>query len=135
MNKQKQIEEMARTFGGCHITPNCKVCCAYSGSTDCPNKTRAEDLYNAGYRKIPEGSVVLTGEELEKYMGCELATLVARSVHLEKQSLNLRKETAEKFAERLKEKCKMDNPLELNVFLINGKTIDEICKEIIGDEK
>ena len=65
MNKQKQIEEMARTFGGCHITPNCKVCCAYSGSTDCPNKTRAEDLYNAGYRKIPEGAVVITREELE----------------------------------------------------------------------
>lgn len=31
---------------------------------------------------------------------------------------------------QLKEKCKMDNPLGLNIFLINETTIDEICKEI-----
>lgn len=32
------------------------ICCSY-------NKKEAETLYNAGYRKIPEGSVVLTREE------------------------------------------------------------------------
>lgn len=51
MSDKQIIEEMARTLGGCHSMPNCKVCCAYIGSTYCFDKTRAERLYNAGYRK------------------------------------------------------------------------------------
>lgn len=53
---------------------------------------------------------------------------------LEQENMRLKqqlKELPEKFAEMLKEKCKMDdNPLGLNVFLIDGTIIDEICKEI-----
>lgn len=36
------------------------ICCSY-------NKKEAEALYNAGYRKIPEGSVVLNNGEAQKY--------------------------------------------------------------------
>ena len=63
MTEKEMIEEMARTMGGCHTTPNCKTCDEKSGSPSCYNKTCAKRLYNAGYRKIPEGSVVLTSKQ------------------------------------------------------------------------
>ena len=61
MDKQKQIEEMAqcKNFSGT-ICSNCGV------KAGCDRYTLAEELYNAGYRKIPEGAVVLTGEEHNK---------------------------------------------------------------------
>lgn len=118
MDKQKQIEEMARTFGGCHITPNCKVCCAYSGSTDCPNKTRAQKLYEVGYRKITEDSVVLTEEEYERWQG---------------QTLNIkkvRKEMAEKYHDEIN-KVIESVPNATKEFLEAWKAKnDEICKEL-----
>ncbi len=136
MGMQKQIDEMARTFGGCHITPNCKVCCAYSGSTDCTNKTSAERLYNAGYRKIPENSVVLTREELNdlEYKAYARGVNSFNTLH-EKQLSKVRKETADKFAERLKIRLfeYMDNDVSYDEFckanIVCGE-IDEICKEI-----
>lgn len=120
MDKQK-IEEMARTIGGCHITANCKECDEKSRTTHCYNRTGARNLYNAGYRKIPENEV------------------------------NTRKETAEKFAERLKEKLKdwlednegLDGKIDFGIAnieligveslegeVISKSLIDEICKEI-----
>lgn len=133
MDKQKQIEEMAkvieeamakarRTLGGHN-----NIAMFY-----------ATMLTNAGYRKIQEGAVVfipteekyalLTKEEYERWQG---QTLNVKKV---------RKETAEKFAERLK--SRFDKSREYYTIdtgtawgegqiggLINDK-IDEICKEI-----
>ena len=133
MDKQKQIEEMARTFGGCHITPNCKVCCAYSGSTDCPNKTSAEKLYNAGYRKIPENAVVVSRAEYNDLKGLEKHF----DDYLIKEIVATRKETVKKFAERLKDlvadrNCNDDYDWEDvqadgQIFI---ECVDEICKEL-----
>ena len=159
MDKQKQIEEMARTFGGCHITPNCKVCCAYSGSTDCPNKTNAQKLYNAGYRKIPEGAVVLTREEHQKYLAYKIIEpqirgCLDRERELEKRlqeiagefakeylavSEQTRKETAEKFAEKARAKShqayvNIDEMPRKDGFVFLSD-IDEICKEITESEE
>ena len=61
MYKQEQIEEMAQcknAFG--FICNDCKFINA------CERYDLAEELYNAGYRKIPEGSVVLEKEEYER---------------------------------------------------------------------
>lgn len=58
--KEKQIEEMAHNL--CLKERDCEdcerngVCLAYSTATI---------IYNAGYRKIPEGAVVLTEREHE----------------------------------------------------------------------
>jgi hypothetical protein len=38
----------------------------YCDEVDCCDECLARDLYNAGYRKIPENAVVLTREEYEK---------------------------------------------------------------------
>ena len=71
--------------------------------------------------KIPEGAVVLTDEEYERWQG---------------QTLNIkkvRKETAEKFAERLKEMANKEIVRtifdEFVYYRILEDKIDEICKE------
>lgn len=74
MDKQ-MIEEMARTLGGCHSMPNCKVCCAYIGSTYCFDKTRAERLYNAGYRKESDTAREILDEVSKHYGGAWLVEL------------------------------------------------------------
>lgn len=77
-------------------------------------ETLAEALYNAGYRKIPKGGVVLTKEQEDKIFN-DYAEYIKK----------VRKETAEKFAERLKEICDYDERL--------CDTADEICKELVDE--
>ena len=144
MDKQKQIEDMAvviakyissRDFEVKFITDPKSKAFPFSHTAGV-----AEDLYNAGYRKILEGSVVLTGTETEEYLEDLLiefdemsfypATLMPNPdecVREWKEKLiyaigQLRKETAEKFAERLKEA-----PYK---YFTYDWVADEICKEI-----
>lgn len=68
MNKEQQIEEIARTI--------CKTCKErFEISKKCKNViepciaayTHAERLCNAGYRKIDENCAVITKDELKEY--------------------------------------------------------------------
>lgn len=75
MDKQKQIEEMAketcwqqiypcgddRPF--CFLTHEVCKCCE---DNQCDHYEVCERIYNAGYRKIPENAVVLTREDYER---------------------------------------------------------------------
>lgn len=80
MTEKEMIEEMAKILDECcnyydengnHLGNKCRscehwcdtnnLCCSY-------NKKEAEALYNAGYRKIPEGWVVLTSEQYSNYL-------------------------------------------------------------------
>lgn len=67
MTKQEQIEEMAVI--GCvrnpqaHTAEECAKCDFKQGQ--CNAYRHAEKLYNAGYRKIQDGTVVLSREEYE----------------------------------------------------------------------
>ena len=101
-------------------------------------------IIKAGYRKIPEGSVVLTKEEHEKLKS--LANNHCKYCHLmdlpdfETEKIvrdTTRKETAEKFAERLKAKLTdiiSFEDYEVADWNYDGmdieNSIDEICKEI-----
>lgn len=161
MDKQKQIEEMAKDI----------VRMAGLGVYE-----KAEYLYDAGYRKIPENVVVLTREELEEEKRktaywkeraelaktamynlrqdtvnkiadwldnekgyCGLGYLVkeefgvkARKYITEDLIEQTRKETAEKFAERLKgeEYLLYGATKEIKICNIRHELIDEICKEL-----
>ena len=76
MEKQKQIEEMARICRE-HRNPtaciypeseDCRTDCElYSPDISCRWIKTAKALFNAGYRKIPENSVVLTEKEYKRY--------------------------------------------------------------------
>ena len=144
---QKQIEEMAKdiikTFSTEYIYAQSEVMKNISDIN-----VLVSSLIAKGYRKIPEGAVVLTREEIEKYAkdcivgretGLDIINgLIARAERLQEST---RKETAEKFAERLKDyindKCCEelgDMACDTDYYTIDiPKTfdrIDEICKEI-----
>jgi hypothetical protein len=72
MYKQKQIEGITRALCG-NFRKGVKgdnLCgqLAFKCECKCKHFERAENLYNTGYRKITEGSVVLTREELEEIL-------------------------------------------------------------------
>lgn len=62
MSIDKQIEEMTNDL--CDI--DCKgMKCNDCDSYGCEYRMQAEALYNAGYRKIPEGAIILTRAEID----------------------------------------------------------------------
>lgn len=113
-------------------------------------KDVAEKFTKLGYRKIPEGAVVLTSEEYEKIYDQAEATVLSNiadggtschwcmNKHEEIGYKQGSKETAEKFAERLKADVSEDDELHeaLNYYLKRDyfEYIDERCKEITEGE-
>lgn len=180
----KIIEEMARIIAF-DLCPNRHVHAkwgeeaqCYSGNNfaECTKiKNVVDKLYNAGYRKIPENAVVLTREEYERQQkdnedfdkfarsirdirmqnGNKIATFKDLQDYIELQVKQGSKETAEKFADRLKEKLNewlednedLDGKINFGIAqieLIGVKSLDgeiiaeslieEICKEITDKE-
>ncbi len=145
MDKQQQIEEMAQCKNSFGIT--CNECCTKA----CDRYSLAEELYNAGYRKIPENAVVLTREEHQKYLAFKIIEpqvrgCLDRERELEKRlqeiagefakeylavSEQTRKETAEKFAERVKERIYSHDYLLQDTDDLLVQEIYEICEEIV----
>lgn len=66
-DKEKQIEEMARTVC-CFPNVRCfyETCKKCNQSSECKIYKDCKELYEQGYRKIPKDSVVLSREEYEK---------------------------------------------------------------------
>lgn len=99
-------------------------------------KDVAEKLTRLGYRKIPEGAVVLTPAERDEEM-----RLIREDV-IERMEAT-RKETAEKFAKRFKAHLKQSyhnlyhSEYREGMVSINLDTlienIDEICKELVDE--
>lgn len=127
--KQKQIDEMARLIKP--IIVSSSLYC--EGNNDQRQRAKekikkqslrnAETLYSAGYRKIPElpKNTVLTADDI-----AELLTIVARDT---------RKETVEKFAEKLKEKRFDEYSPEGKCYeCVAVSDIDETCKEFTEGE-
>ena len=115
---QKQIEEMASYLIGKNVTGSDSTRVLSLGYLTV--REIASILVNAGYRKIPEGSVVL---ETSVYESLEIKNY--RDVISER----VRKETAEKFAERLKKQFEHCCGDVYSACQIDEK-IDEIAKEI-----
>ena len=146
--KQKQIEEMAKAL---------KEEKLYALINKTSYMRSAENLINAGYRKIPENAVVLSKEEYQvlKIKEKEKHWLETCMSVWKNAKIDERKETAEKFAERLKETLndyRLDNEyfiknepngnlwqMNSSIFYLevleDGGLIDEIAKEIIGERE
>lgn len=151
MDKQKQILEMAKVLDGYwHTKTRCPFDkkCPYVGGMvrfTCSDCLRANVLIEEGYRKITD-EVVLTGMEAEQrfedlmvafdemgFMPNTTHPFPEEYVETWKQRLifvfgQLRKETAEKFAEMLKDK------LFINRGEIYDLDIDMVCKGIVEGE-
>ena len=139
MDKQKQIEEMEKVIDNVQ-TYGTKWYSDKYEPFDCriENDDIAYELYNAGYRKIPECAVVLTKEELEDMKFTQkYCDLYKENEWLRKSLSFIRNGTAEKFAEMLKElvadrNCNED--YEWEDVQVDGQIfiecVDEIYKEI-----
>jgi hypothetical protein len=151
--KQKQIEEMAKVVcGGGHIDyERCGDC---FGEEDgfCGCIGLVERLYNAGYRKIPENAVVMTGTETEERLEDLLidfdemsfypATLMPNSEECAREWKRkliyaigqLRKETAEKIFDKLYTWLNLEEIEKYGFIHIQKfdflRKFREICKEI-----
>lgn len=106
--KEKQIEEMAKVMCG----NDCEECAKESAefyqqtleearNNKCLLKNCAKTLYNAGYRKLPEDSVVLSKGAYESLSSKAKANVV--------NAVEIRKETAEKILQPLYDACKDDS--------------------------
>lgn len=118
MDKQKQVEEIKelasvlsksviQDYGGVYFLET------------------AEELYEKRVRIIPENAVVLTRERNE-WLTCCFGKFEEIMNDIKEQ---VRKETAEKFAEMLKAKMDSQQYLLLPTATVK-QMIDEICKEI-----
>jgi hypothetical protein len=91
MSKDKQIEEMARDIGwsrctDCLAVDSCSEC-SVGVANECVFKEIAEDLCKKGYRKVPEGAMILTRGELdalnkyqERFKGQDAEAVIASKV-------------------------------------------------------
>lgn len=102
MTKQEQIEEMANYY--------CEYCkkqtgekfCEHIDDKSCNIFFEAELFYNAGYRKIPEDSVVLSREEYKRLLDNAIRVDME---YLDHELAKTRKETAKEILQRLYDKC------------------------------
>lgn len=162
MDKQKQIEEIENVICSETYGEYCKCCNLKGYCTECERVATA--LYNAGYRKISEGEVVLTEGEYSDMLSAEVETIerdiaeywanedaesVAKELHkdgyrkLDDHAIlvlrkakgleeKVRKETAEKYAERLKEMAYQSTDWSHgeHPMVVEVDYIDEICEEL-----
>lgn len=128
MDKQKQIEEMANVMYDemMSVIDKSKVLLLAGNAIRMSNEL-ATAIYNAGYRKIPEGAVVLTREELAN-MRCENIEAISQAQE------HTRIETAEKFAEKFKEKMKAKYQGTGLWWTEVVLMANEIAKEFTGDK-
>ena len=136
--QDKAIEEMTDYLFGNAISHDTQFKGDY--------RSIAIDLICAGYRKIPENAVVLTRDEYERLLkeetlcerlGNDVDVKLKYIYELEYKVAQERKETAEKFAEMLKdffkEKGKIfhdGKQIFHDLRVVSLEKIDEICKEI-----
>ena len=136
MDKQKQIDELKELRETIH-----KVC--YSAE-DCEGYCHlclSEGLYNEGYRKIPEGAVVLTREEYDELQvgkdfnyGYHSGEINMTAYYENIRLPEVRKETAEKFAEMAKERIYSHDYLLQDTDDLLVQEIYEICEKITEDK-
>ena len=88
----------------------------------------ANKMLEKGYRKIPEGAVVLKMEDYNRIRSKERKVIDIEVVM--KAEEKARTETAEKFAERLKTEC-YEGGIDSKLVIVSFSRLDEIAKEIM----
>ena len=121
----KMIEEMAKVI----IQASCKgrecETCAFTQIVEVEDAPETcfclKALYNAGYRKLPEGSVVLSKNEYEE--------LNVTGKYFNDALKQVRKETAKEFAEKLKNEIRNVVFISKDEIMNWDIIIDEIAKQ------
>ena len=146
-DKEKQIEEMAKVIGNTWLVDlegDTKDVCEVLDEVDINNIAR--EFYEKGYRKLPKYSVVLLREEYEKvdkeiinkstYDTIWKAGYNAYEKTIGECVAEARKETAEKFAEMLKEElenCSAIDGYDLEDLEFDGEIIQQCIDKILSE--
>ena len=136
MNEEQQIAEMAKIY--CKTEFLCNKGCQTEG---CRIYEICDTLYNAGYRKVADGAVVLMPEERDEEMK-EINKTLAERDELKAENERLKeviadqnelcwncKKSVKEFAEKLKKRLMQDRVINDNVVIVTGVEIDELLKE------
>lgn len=125
MEREKMIEEIARKV--CIACGKCKELKA-----DCYlARNIASVMIDDGYRKIPEGDVVLTKEEYERlasYISEERAREIFHE-ETEKLKEKIRKDTATEIFNELFDNMQVDSENGCKVYVFEAKEFKKIAKE------
>ena len=122
---EEQIEEMANIPHKC-IKSSCEDC--IKNDRKCTDYKQAEALYNAGYRVVPDGAVILTPEERDE-LKAEIERLKEVIADQNELCRNCKKSVQE-FAEKLRKKVISLNVWEFGeIDIIDADDIDEVLKE------
>lgn len=111
MEKEKMIKEMAHKLSGgnCGNCINCE-------EEDCEYYYNACKLVDEGYRKVPEGAVVLTREEYDRFEEIRKDTIQKKEeyikglIELKEEKENVRKETVMGFTTNFENNLYTINP-------------------------
>lgn len=163
MDKEKQIEEMARIC--CEGENTCSECFDLNErllgirikdrGEHCQAYNYAEKFYNAGYRKIDENSVVLTREEHQKYCAYKIIEpqirgCLDREIKLEKANTELQELNAKYYneAKDLRRELKQARKEMVEKFanfikgklfelgnIVNERDIDDMLKEFCDENQ
>ena len=122
MTEQEQIEEMANIPHKC-IKSSCEEC--IKNDRKCADYTRAEALYNAGYRKIDmfaecRNCTAWSGTDCTRHpytQGCL------------KDENNIKRQAVKEFAEKLKKRTILYSGINVKYEAITADIIDELLKE------
>lgn len=114
MNKEKEIEDMARILGECHFT-SCQECRRQSNCPYCNLFEQAKILHNAGYRKSDE---------------------VRKETAVKLDEDKIKKQAVRKFAEKLKEELwKFDGSWQEYDGEELCETVDNLITELYGADE
>ena len=152
-DKEKAIEEMAKCYK-CEsylYRGDVRNCQYLRDGKMCERYKIAEDIYNAGYRKIPDGAVVLSGREFNERwidlltefdeMGFEPTTLPPKDMSVEEYTAfykdkllmclaKARKETAREFEEKLNILINNNEDFNRGVFGWSTEEIKTLTNEL-----
>ena len=137
MDKEKEIEEIARMLGDCRHFSSCAKCMEATASKSCWDREKATILINAGY-----GNVKQYQEQIEK-LEQELDARDMQDYQFEYQTDDetigeARKQAVKEFAEGLKKKALNYYPSIDHFYpsqkAVNINAIDEFFKELYGEK-
>ena len=134
MNEKEMIEKMAKDTGCCDYPQrDCSKCWCLE-ERECSAYAYAKTYYEQGYRKIPEGSVVLSKEENDinnkfiKYLQRRIDELNEYSCNVYKQA---RKKTAKEILRDIKYEIEDRNGAMLEEDLsVDATILQEVLNEI-----
>lgn len=129
-DKQQQIEEIAKI-----ASVNCGECytCEFNTMPNCIDYLIANEFYNEGYRKIPEGSVVLTEEEFNELRQTIINLSQEHTKKCDEMNdkiIKARKQAVKEVLEMIKNKGTIHTEYDWNDYLeIDVDYLKEIAKE------